>query len=108
MNLFNSQSSLKKLLATQAVVTTRVAGASLISMSWLSWVIRNSDRSAMQKQIIQMFAIFQSLVFIILLHGQFVNLGGLTSWPPVFIHFSFAFSFVFAWKNYQNKTTETA
>lgn len=133
--MFNNSKSVKVLLITQAVVEiglgifplffpqtaailsggvltepegmllSRVAGASLICMGWLSWQMRNSSPLLIQKQVLQMFTLFQAAVFSILLYGQCIGARGAAGWLGVFIHFSFMVSFVLVLRKYSDKNT---
>lgn len=87
----------------EGVLLSRVAGASLLSMGWLSWSMRNSLPSLLQKQVLQMFGVFQVAVFVILLYGQLIGTRGAAGWLGVLIHFSFAASFVLVLCNYSDK-----
>lgn len=87
----------------EGVLLSRVAGASLISMGWLSWMLRNSIKSVVQKQVLQMFALFQVAVFVILLYGQLIGARSTAGWLGVCIHFCFAVSFIGVLLRYTDK-----
>lgn len=92
----------------EGVLLSMIAGVSLISMGWLSWVMRNSEQSTLQKLVLQMFALFQTLVFIVLLYGQLAQLRGVMGWVPVVIHGLFSVSFVLAVLNYKTGNAQSS
>ncbi len=90
----------------EGILLSRIAGVSLVSMGWLSWTMRNSVKAVMQKQVLQMFALFQTLVLVVLLYGQYSGARGTAGWLAVCIHFSFAASFILVLLNYSGKTEQ--
>lgn len=92
----------------EGILLSRVAGISLLSMGWLSWSMRNSLSSLLQRQVLQMFALFQTAVFSILLYGQYIGARGVAGWLGVVIHFSFALSFALLLMTHSSKNEGAA
>jgi hypothetical protein len=78
------------LLAPQALVVARIAGAALISVGVMCWLVSNGERTA-QTPLVAGMLIYNLAVPLVLVHGWFAwELHGVALWPASLLHTALA------------------